>query len=182
MSKPVKELLRKEFARRFADVSSLAVVDQTGVDAVRTNQIRARLRDQGIRLTVVKNAMARQVLREQGMDAAVEVVEGPCALAYGEDGETAGIVSVVRELLEIGKETPALTVKAAVMEGQVYRGDDQVEALSKLPTRDEALAKLVACVLGPAGRLVGAVSGPSRRVAGLVKAVQQRHEESAEAA
>ncbi|MFW6159346.1 MAG: 50S ribosomal protein L10 [Planctomycetota bacterium] len=182
MSKPVKELIRKEFAKRFADLSSLAVVDQTGIDAVRNNEIRARLRDKGIRMTVVKNSMARQVFRERGLDPAASLLTGPCALAYGEDGEAVGIVGVVRELLEIQKETPALTVKAALMEGEVYRGDEQVEKLSKLPTRDEALAKLVACALGPAGRLAGAVRGPAQKVAGLVKAVEERHGASAEAA
>ncbi len=183
MSKPVKELIRKELASRFDGLTSIAVVSYTGIDANANNEIRARLRDKGIRMTVVKNSMARQAFRQQGCEAAAEVIEGPCAIAYGEDGETVGIVAVVRELMDIHKEVPQLTVRAALMDGEIYSGADQVEALSKFPTRDEAIAKLVACMLGPAGRLSGAVVGPARKIAGLVKAVEEKHGgETAEAA
>ena len=43
MSKPIKNLLRKEFIRRFEGITSLAVVGFTGLDAVSTNEIRGRL-------------------------------------------------------------------------------------------------------------------------------------------
>ena len=114
MSKPVKELVRKELVKRFSGVESLAVVGFTGLDAVATHAVRGRLLEKGIRLTVVKNSVARQAFKELGLGKAGEMLYGPCAVAYGSDPKV-GVVSVVRSLLEIAKEAPKLTVKAALL-------------------------------------------------------------------
>ncbi len=173
MSKPIKALMRKELSKQFDGMTSLAVVGFTGVDAISTNQIRERLRSKGIRLTVVKNAMARQAFKDIGLEAAGALLDGPCAIAYGSDS----VVSVVRELLEEGKDQPNLTVKAALMEGETF-GADQIQALSKFPTRDEAIATVVACVLSPAGKLVGAIRGPASKIASLIKTIEEKASES----
>ena len=52
MSKPVKELVKKELVRRFDGLDSLAIVGFTGIDAITTHEIRGRLRDKQIRLAV----------------------------------------------------------------------------------------------------------------------------------
>ena len=113
MSKPLKELVRKELIRRFQGLTSLAVVGFTGLDGNATNAIRGRLRGKDIHMTVVKNSLARQAFQELGLAAAVDLLDGPCAIAYGQES----VVTVVRELLEIHREFPKLIVKAAVLEG-----------------------------------------------------------------
>jgi ribosomal protein L10 len=67
MSKPIKNMIRKELADRLEGVTSVAVVELTGVDAVSNNDLRGRLRDQDIHLMVVKNSLAKHALREVGM-------------------------------------------------------------------------------------------------------------------
>jgi len=173
MSRAVKELLRKELARRFTGVDSLAVVALKGLDAVTTRDVRARLREKHIRVMVVKNSIARQAFGDLGLDAALELIDGPCAVAFGEDGCDVGVVTIVREMLDIQGTSPALTVKGALLEGEVF-GPDRVEELSMFPTREEAVAKLVACMLGPAGRLAGAAIGPGGRLAAAIKAIEDK--------
>lgn len=169
MSKPVKELIRKELVRRFEGLSSLAVVDFRGLDAVTTNQLRARLREKDIRVTVVKNSLARQAFKQVGLDAAAGLLNGPSAIAYGSDS----VVTVVRELLGLGAEAPNLTVKAALLEGEVF-GPERIEELSRYPTREEALGKLVQSVLSAGSRLAGCVIGPGAKVASLLKAIEEK--------
>lgn len=173
MSKPVKELVRNELVRRFEGLTQLAVVGFTGLDANATNQIRGRLREKQIRLAVVKNALARQAFKALGLDAATDLLRGPSAIAYATDSENVGIVTVVRELLEIHKEAPTLTVKAAYMDGDVF-GEDQINALSKYPTRDEAIAQLVHCVLSPGSNVSGCLVGPGGQIAGVLKAIEEK--------
>ena len=67
MSKPVKELVRKELMKRLDGVSSLAVIGFTGLDAVTTNTVRSRLVKKDIHVTVVKNALAKQAFKELGL-------------------------------------------------------------------------------------------------------------------
>lgn len=180
MSKPVKELVRRELARRFEGLTSLAVVGFTGLDAVATNRVRGRLREKEIRLTVVKNSLAKQTFRQLGLEVAAELLSGPCAIAYGDDPDRVGVVAVVRELLDIHAEHPNLTVKAAVLEGQAFH-EEEVEALSKFPTREEALAKVAGCVVAPAAKLAAAVLAPGAKIASLVKTVEDKHKAAPQA-
>ena len=168
MSKPVKTLVRKELIKRFDGVTSLAVVGFTGLDAVANNTIRGRLLEKGMRLTVVKNILARQAFSEIGLDQAGQMLEGPCAVAYGGDS----VVDLVRELLDIGKGAPTLTVKAAFLDGEVF-GSDRIVELSTFPTRDEAISAIVACALSPARNIAGCLVGPGGRIAGILKTIEE---------
>ncbi len=170
MSKPIKELVKKELVKRLDGVSSLAVVGFTGIDAVTTGIIRNKLREKNIRLAVVKNAIARQAFKSLGLEGAETMLDGPCALAYGGDS----VVTVVRELLEIGKkEAPKLTVKAALLDGDIF-GTDRIEALSKYPTRTEAIGRVASAILSPGSVLAGCLIGPSSKLAGILKAIEEK--------
>ena len=158
MSKPVKELVRKELMKRFQGVDSMAVVGFTGLNAVMTHTIRGRLLEKGVRMTVVKNSVARQAFKEMGLEKAADMLDGPCAVAYGTDPKAVGVVSVVRSILEIGKDAPQLTVKAALLEGEIF-GQDRIEELSHFPTRDEAISRLLASVLTPGRKLAACLIG-----------------------
>ena len=173
MSKPVKALLCKELVKRLNGVDSLAVLSLTGVDGVSNNRLRRNLRAKDIHVTVVKNSVVRQALAEVGLGSACELIEGPCALAFG----GGSIVSVVRELLDRGRDIPSLEVKGALMEGEVFHSA-RIEELSRYPTREEAVANLAALALAPGGRLVAAVGGPGGRLAGAVEGVQERPDEA----
>jgi large subunit ribosomal protein L10 len=169
MSKPVKKLIRDELIKRFDGVTQLAVVGFTGVDANTTNTIRARLAGKDIRVSVVKNALAKQAFRELGIDIVGQLLDGPCAVAYGADS----VVTVVRELLDIGKETPNLVVKAAFMEGDLFT-QDKIAALSKYPTRPEAIGQALSCVLSAGANLAACIMGPAGQIAGILKSIEDK--------
>ena len=176
MSKPVKALLRSELMRRLEGVNSLAVVSLSGVDGVANNRIRGELKAKDIRVTVVQNAIARQALKEVGLDAACGLLEGPVALAIGGDN----IVSVVRQLLSYKKDVPNLSVRGALMEGEAF-GPDRVEELSTYPTREEAIARAVRCVLTPGSNVAGCLVGPGSVLASILKTIEERGEKAAAA-
>lgn len=177
MSKPVKKLIRDELIKRFDGVTQLAVVGFTGVDANSTNAIRARLAEKDIRVSVVKNALAKQAFRELGLQDAGELLDGPCAVAYGADS----VVTIVRELLDIGKEAPNLKVKAAFMEGDVFT-QDKIYALSKYPTRDEAVGQVISCVLSAGANLAACLIAPGGQIAGILKGIEEKASDDADAA
>jgi len=149
----------------------MAVVGFTGVDGVTTNKIRGRLRDKDIKLTVVKNALARQAFEAIGIAEAKGLLGGPCAVAFGADPEKVGVVEIIREILDIGRQTPELTVKAALLEGQTF-GPDRVKELSTYPTRGEAVQKAVACLLSAGGKLAACLMAPGQIIASLLKSIQ----------
>jgi len=175
MSKPVKELLRKEISRRLQGRKELAVVSVVGINGIKTNRLRGDLQRKGIEVLVVKNAMARQAFTDMDMGAAAALLEGPCALAYG--GES--VVDLVREVLGRVKDLPTLRVKGAYMEGEVY-GPDRVVALSKFPTRIEALGALSLIATTPGSKLVGAILSPGGILAGILKTIEEKQKDAEE--
>ncbi|MFB3893931.1 MAG: 50S ribosomal protein L10 [Phycisphaerae bacterium] len=177
MSKPVKELIRKELSRRLTGVTSMAVVGFTGLDAIATRTIRGLLREKGVRMTIVKNSIARSAFKSLGLAGAEKMLDGPCALAYG--GE--GVVEVIRTLLGIGKDFPKLTVKAAMLDGEVF-SSERVDALSKYPTRMEAIGRIVSSLLSPGATLAGCLIGPSAKIASILKSIEEKKKEEKPAA
>ncbi|NQU74896.1 MAG: 50S ribosomal protein L10 [Planctomycetes bacterium] len=168
MSKPVKNLLKKAFIKRLEGVGDLAVVSVVGIDGNTNNRLRGELKEKQIRLTVIRNAMARQAFEEIGLSGLAALLEGPCALAYG--GE--GVVEVVREIFGRAKTVPQLAVKGACMDGEVF-GSERVVELSKYPTRIEALGILSRILTTPGANLLGAVTGPGRILAGILKSIEE---------
>ncbi len=171
MSKPVKTLLRKDLIGRLEGVESLAVLSLTGVDGTDTNRLRRQLRAGGVSISVVKNSVAKYALEQVGLASAGGLLDGPCALAWG--GE--GVVTVVRTLLEEAKEIPAISVKGALLEGEIF-GADRIEELSRYPTREEAIATVVMLAKSAGSRLAGCLIGPGGRLAGAIKSIEKQDE------
>ncbi len=168
MSKPVKEMLRKDLIGRLEGVTSLAVVGFSGLDAISTHRVRSELEKKEIKLTVVKNSVARQAFEALGLEGAKELLDGPCAIAYGSDS----VITVVRELLALAKESQQLTVKAALLDGEPF-GPDRITALSKFPTRDEAIAKVAGTILAGGANLAGCLIGPGSKIASILKTIEE---------
>ena len=175
MSKPIKDLLVKAYRDRFGDLEGAVLIDIRGVAANDNNALRAALSQKAIRVAVVKNSLAKVAFADTALANISPLLEGPIAMVYG----GASAVEVARELIAAVKGIPNVDFKGAIMEGQVF-GPDEVEKLSKYPTRAEAVAQAVQIVLSPGQNLVGAVLGPGRNVAALVKAIQEKLEDGAE--
>ena len=177
MSKPVKQLITRQYRDLFEGVSGAVLVDIRGIQSNATNELRGRLAQKQIRVTVVKNSLARLAFRDTELQPLGDMLEGSNALVYPTDAD-ATVVTVARELIDLAKVLKQLQFRGALMEG-IRFGPDQIEDLSKYPTRAEAQAQVIQLLLSPAQRLVGQVLGPARRIAACIKAVEERHGEAA---
>ncbi|MCC7388712.1 MAG: 50S ribosomal protein L10 [Phycisphaerales bacterium] len=172
MSKTVKQMILHDYADRFGEESDVAVISIRGVGSNDTNALRATLRKKDIKITVIRNSLAKRQFAEGALDGLAPVLTGPSALAYG--GQS--VVEVARELIGLVKTFPNLELKGAILDGELFEGADGIERLSKFPTRDEAIAKTVQIILSPARKLVGSILGPGRKVASCVKAIEEKLE------
>jgi large subunit ribosomal protein L10 len=175
MSKPVKQMIRKQITGRLEGVSSVAVVDLTGVDANDTNQIRSRLTEKDIRLSVVKNSLAKQAFKEVGLEEACGLLVGPCALAWGADS----IVAVVRELRDISKDVKELGLKGALLDGDLFDAG-RMEELANFPTREEAIAQVLQAVTSPGATLASCLIAPGGAIASVLETIEEQSEGSSD--
>jgi len=172
MSKPVKDMLVREYLERLGDVEEAAVISLRGVGAIANNQIRADLRKKAIRVTIVRNSLFGKAFADRALGGLAPVMEGSNALVYGAES----VVEVAREIVEIVKNFPEIELRGAVLDGELYAGAEGIERLSKFPTRDEAIAKDVTLILSPGRKLVASIKGPGGRLAGIVKAIEEKLE------
>jgi large subunit ribosomal protein L10 len=144
MSKPVKEMILADYQERFQGIDCALVIDIRGINANDNNTLRAALAGKQVRITVVKNELAKQAFRETGLEGLNGMLDGPSAVVYGEgeDGSESA-VSIARELIDWAKKLKAIEFKGAVMEGAVFEADE-IDRLSKFPTRDEAQGQIAA--------------------------------------
>lgn len=172
MSKPVKNLMIRDYGERLGERGDALLISVRGIDANTTNRLRQELAAKDIKFTVIRNALARQVVRDSGLAALEPLLKGPSALAYGAES----VIDVARELMKWSQQIEKLEMKGAVLDGQLFAGRAGVEALSKFPTREEALAKLVGSILGPARKIASCAKAPASKLAGAIKTIEDKLE------
>ncbi|MDY7107229.1 MAG: 50S ribosomal protein L10 [Planctomycetota bacterium] len=173
MSKPVKEMIMADYKRRFEDLTGALVVDIRGIEANNNNAMRLGLAEKNIRITVIKNTLAKKAFAETALERLTPALEGPSALAYGAES----VVDLARELVEWARKVDNLELKGAVLDGEYYDGAEGVKRLSQFPTREEAQAKVVQLVLSPAGRALAAATAPGSNLLGIIREIEKRLEE-----
>ena len=178
MSKKVKNLITRELGDKFKGVDSVAVINPRGINATKNNQIRRKLREKGLRMTVVKNTLAKRAVGDGKLKGFDALLDGPSAVIYGE----ASIATIARLILDEKKADEKIELRGIFFDGELYTGDKGVEQVSKLPTREEAIGQIVALILAPGAKLSGILKGQAGKVAALIKAVEERAEKSGGAA
>jgi len=172
MSKPIKNMMTEDYKAEFDGLEGALVLEIRGIGANDNNRLRTGLRSKNIRITVVKNTLARKAIAGTKLEPLTEALAGPSALAYGADS----VVDVAREIVDWAKKVEKLALKAAVLDGILFEGAEGVKKLSKFPTKGEAQATVVQLFLSPASNLARAATSPGSNIAGILKALKEKLE------
>ena len=178
MSKQVKSLIEKELTSKFEGVEAVAVLSPRGMTGNKNNALRRRLHEKGVKMTVVKNTLARRASEKSKIKGFDKLLDGPSAVVYGKGS----ISSIARLLMDEKKNDETLELLGVFFDGEIYSGEKGVEQVSKLPTREEAIANIVGSVLGPGRKLAAAIKGPGGKVAGILKTIEDKAKEKESAA
>lgn len=175
MSKQVKDLITKELAERLKDVDGIAVINPRGIDAIKNHGIRRRLHEKGLKMMVVKNTLAKRAVGDGKLKGFDKLLDGPSAVIYGK----ASISAIARQLIDERKNDEELEVRGIFFDGELYAGEKAIEQVSKLPTREEAIANILAAVLGPGRKLAAALKGPGGTLGAVLKSIEDKAKEGA---
>jgi len=179
MSKKVKSLIEKEMSLRLDGIEAVGVLNPRGIGAIANNQMRRRLREKKLRMTVVKNTLVARATASTKLKGFESLLEGPSAVIYGKGVAIATIAKALldeKKIIEDAKGKFPLELRGAFFDGEVYVGDKGIEKASKLPTREEAIAGVIAAIMGPGRKLAGALKGPGGKLGGILKAIEAKGE------
>jgi large subunit ribosomal protein L10 len=173
MSKKIKQMEMDSLKQAVKGVRDLVLLSISKVTCQADNQMRLALRKKNIRMHVVKNSLCRRVFDELGIQLK-SPWEGPTTLAWGADS----IAELSKELEQYRKKNDKnIKVKAAVADGQEVTFQQALD----MPTRPQAIGRVVMLALSPASRIVGGLLGPAGRVAGQIKSLKDKPAEGAPA-
>ncbi|MCJ7425911.1 MAG: 50S ribosomal protein L10 [Dehalococcoidales bacterium] len=143
------------------------LTDYRGLTAAEMTALRRQLRGAGVEYRVVKNTLARFAAARAGKGELAGFFEGPVAIAfgYGDITEPAKALAAYIQASKVG-----MTVKGGFLGDRVL-SPKEVETLSKLPSREILLARVVGGIQSPISALVSCLSAP---MAGLVGVLQSR--------
>lgn len=174
MSKAIKQMQMDSLKATFAGVRDMVFLSIVGLDAIAENQIRLGLRKKDIRLHQVKNSLARRVFSDLGFNIK-SVWGGSTTIAFG----AGSVAELSKEIEAIAKKNDkTIKIKTAVAEGQEVAFDIAL----KMPTKAEAIGRVVMLALSPARRVAGQIVGPASQVCGQIKGIKDSKKDEAPAA
>ncbi|MCD7725781.1 MAG: 50S ribosomal protein L10 [Clostridiales bacterium] len=140
LKKPVVE----EISASIKGAQSVVLVDYRGLTVEQDTALRKELREAGITYKVYKNTMMNFAFKGTDCEALLPYLEGPSAVAISTEDATAP----ARVLCKFAKTAEALEVKGGIVEGVAYDAAG-IENISKIPSREELLSKLLGSIQSP---------------------------------
>lgn len=172
MARPEKVAEVQAISDRLRQAKSLVLVDYTGLSVEKLTAFRSLCRSKGVECRVVKNRLAMIAAGDAGLEVLQDHLKGPTALVLG----PASQVEPAKVAVDFGKDNERLRIKGGLVEGE-YLTPARVVALSRTPSREELLAKMMGSINSPATGLAMCVSGVAAALARALDAVAKQKQD-----
>ena len=170
MNRTDKEAIVSEVAEKVSRATAMYFADFTGLTVEEETELRREFRKAGIEYRVVKNPLAKNALEQvAGYDRVYEKLVGPTGIAFS----YSDVIVPARIIKKFNEKSGKLTLKAAVLEKQVFDGS-QLEALSKLPSKKDLMAGIVGSLAAPVSGIVGAIGAVMRDLVNVIDAIEKK--------
>lgn len=149
-------------ADQIARAPAIVVTEYRGLTVQELQDLRRRLRPRGVEYRVVKNTLFARAADQAGRPEMRSLLVGPTAVAVSGDGP-ADEADLARAVAEESRTFKALRITGAVAGERVFGADD-VQALARLPSRQQLQAQIVGSLQAPLGALTGTLAAPLRNL------------------
>jgi large subunit ribosomal protein L10 len=173
MSKYVKELMMDQFRADIGEATSVLILDFKGLDAVSEHRFRMDLRKKKIKVRALRNTLARRVFDEMGLGGLGGYLTGPSVAIWGGDGPA----ELAKEIFDQVKKLKKPEIKGGAVDGTVIT-PAQVEVITKLPSREALIGRVVNLALSPVQRVVSLATAPASGLLGQLKTLAEGAPES----
>ena len=173
MRKEEKLDIINAISAQLEETPNFYIADIAGLNAGKTHELRKACFEAGVKLVVVKNTLFGKALEkvEKAEADLVNVLEGSTSIMFTETGKAPAVV-----IKEFRKSCDKPVLKAAYVEGCVYVGDNQIDTLCNIKSREELIADIVSLLQSPAKNVISALQGNAgQKIAGIVKALEERN-------
>ena len=170
MNKEEKVKVVEDLKGKLNDYKSIYLTDIAGLDAIQTSNLRRECFNSSVKLSVVKNTFLERAMSESETDFGElkDLIKGNTTIMLSESGNSPA--KIIKKFRKDG-EKPIL--KGAFVDEAIYIGDDQIEALFNLKSKEEVIGEIITLLNSPAKNVISALKSSSGKIAGLVKTLSE---------
>ena len=168
MDRAQKESVVGELDQIFASSGVVVVAHYVGMTVAQMQDLRAKMRDVGGSVRVAKNKLAKIALDGKPGVKMGDLLKGMTVLAYSEDP-----VAAVKVTEAYAKGNDKFVILGGAM-GDTVLDAAGVKAVAAMPTREELIASIVACLGAPASAIAASIGAPAANIASILTTIEEK--------
>jgi large subunit ribosomal protein L10 len=171
MNKEEKHDLVLALSEQMKEYGNFYITDTSDLTVAKINDIRRKCFDSDIKMQVAKNSLIKKAMEVAGGDFTeiYDVLKGSSSILFSKSATAPA--KLIKQLRKGGAK-PIL--KAAYIDSAIFIGDNQIDALTKLKSKEQLIGEIVGLLQSPAKNVISALQSGGNTLAGLVKTLQER--------
>ncbi len=171
MTREEKSRVIEDLTAQLASSNVVYLADISGLDAETTSNLRRACFKAGIQLNVVKNTLLEKAMEASEFEYGdlPSVLKGNTSIMIAESGN-----APAKLIKEFRKKSDKPILKGAFIHQAVFIGDNQLDALIALKSKEEVIGEIIGLLQSPAKNVVSALKSGGSTIAGLVKTLSER--------
>ncbi|WP_440881926.1 50S ribosomal protein L10 [Tenacibaculum sp. C7A-26P2] len=171
MTREEKSKVIQDLTAQLADTNTVYLADISGLDAISTSNLRRACFKANVKLAVVKNTLLAKAMdaSEKDFGELPETLKGNTSMLIAEASNAPAKV-----IKEFRKKSEKPLLKGAYVEEAVYVGDDQLDALVNIKSREELIGDIIGLLQSPAKNVVSALQSGGSKLTGILKTLSEK--------
>ena len=151
------------------------LTDISGLNSIETSNLRRLCFKSGVKLAVMKNTFLEQAMTASDKDFGdlLETLKGNTSVMLSDVGNAPAKV-----IKDFRRKSDRPILKGAIIENDIYLGDEQLELLSSIKSKEEIIGEIVLLLQSPARNIISALKSSSSKLSGIIQTLSNREEQS----
>ncbi len=174
MKKEDKIIAIENIAKTLGEYGCFYLVETAGLDAEKTTALRRACNKADVKLLVVKNTLLHKALEslEGDYSELYDALHGSTSLMLANVGNAPA--KLIKDIKKADKEATLPRLKAAYVEETIYMGEDQLDALCAIKSKNELIADVIALLQSPAKNVVSALTSGGSKLHGILETLSKK--------
>ena len=171
MTREEKSVVIKDLTSQLADNQIIYLADISGLDALTTSDLRRACYKANVKLAVVKNTLLAKAMENSDKDFGdlPSTLKGNTSILFSDTGNAPAKV-----IKDFRKKSDKPVLKGAYVEEAIYIGDDQLDALVSIKSKEELIGDIITLLQSPAKNVISALQSGGNKLSGIIKTLSEK--------
>jgi len=171
MTREEKSQVIEDLTAKLAETDTIYLADISGLDAITTSNLRRACFKADVKLSIVKNTLLSKAMEasDKEFGELQDVLKGNTSMLIAEAANAPAKV-----IKEFRKQSDKPVLKGAFVQESIYVGDDQLEALVNIKSREELIGDVIALLQSPAKNVISGLKSGGSKLSGILKTLSEK--------